>query len=381
MASTPVTPVSIHSLVTIKLTKDNYLLWKAQIEPYLRGQRLFGYVDGSITKPPTHITNPAATTSETALSVIPNPNYTLWFDQDQVVLNTLVSSLSENILAHMVGISTSREVWVALETIFSSHSRARAMQTRQILSVIKKGNQSISDYFQKIKTHADTLAAIGESLLPHEFQSYLLGGLDSTYDAIVTAIITRSDPMSKEDLFSHLLNFELRLEHHNSALEATIGSVNVATRSEGFRPRGSKQFSPLIQSYQQNNFRPPQHSYQQNNFRGRGRTGRTKGSSGQQPSSQPLCQVCGKTGHTSIQCYHRFDQAYQGAPPTMVAYLTNQQSASDANWYPDTGSTNHLTNEFQHLNIHSEPYTGGDQIQVGDGAGRNQRENSTARQD
>ena len=92
MASTPITPVNIHSLVTIKLTKDNYLLWKAQIEPYLRGQRLFGYVDGSITQPPTHIINPAAATSETAPSQILNPSYTVWFDQDQVVLSTLVSS-------------------------------------------------------------------------------------------------------------------------------------------------------------------------------------------------------------------------------------------------------------------------------------------------
>ncbi|KAA8533788.1 hypothetical protein F0562_031305 [Nyssa sinensis] len=264
---------------------------------------------------------------------MPNPNYTLWFDQDQVLLSILVSSLSKNILAQMVGISTSRAAWVALETIFSSHSRARAgaVQTRQLLSVMKKGNQSIFDYFQKIKTHADTLAAIGKPLLPHEFQSYLLGGLDSTYDAIVNAIITQSNPMRREDLFSHLLNFELQLEHHNSALEATIGSHN--------------------------------------KFRGRGRAGRGKGGPRQQSSSRPLCQVCGKTGHTAIQCYHRFDQAYQGAPPPMVAYVTAQQSPPDANWYPDTGSTHHLTNDFQNLNIHSEPYTGSDQIHVGDGAG------------
>lgn len=153
-----------------------------------------------------------------------------------MVLSTLVSSLSENILAQMVGISTSREVWIALETIFSSHSCARAMQTRQLLSVMKKENQSISNYFQKIKTHLDTLAAIGEPLVPHEFKSYLLGGLDSTYNAIVIAIVTRSNPMRREDLFNHLLNFELRLEQHNLALEAAIGSINTATRSEGSWP-------------------------------------------------------------------------------------------------------------------------------------------------
>lgn len=75
MASTPVIPASVHITVTIKLTKDNYLLWKAQIEPYLHWQRLFGFVDGSITQPPTHITNHAAATSDTAPLEIPNPSY------------------------------------------------------------------------------------------------------------------------------------------------------------------------------------------------------------------------------------------------------------------------------------------------------------------
>ncbi|KAF5462341.1 hypothetical protein F2P56_018359 [Juglans regia] len=136
MASTPITLVSIHSLVTIKLTKDNYLLWKAQIEPYLRGQRLFGFVDGSITQPPTHISNSEAATSGTAPSEIPNPTYTVWFDQDQVVLNTLVSFLSKNILAQMVGISTSREVWVALETIISSPSQDMTLLPLPIVSYL-----------------------------------------------------------------------------------------------------------------------------------------------------------------------------------------------------------------------------------------------------
>ena len=41
----------VHHLVTIKLVHDNYLLWKAQIVPYLRGQHLFGFLDGSQPAP------------------------------------------------------------------------------------------------------------------------------------------------------------------------------------------------------------------------------------------------------------------------------------------------------------------------------------------
>jgi hypothetical protein len=41
--STPLT--AVHNLITIKLTHENYLLWKAQVVPYLHGQHLFNFVD------------------------------------------------------------------------------------------------------------------------------------------------------------------------------------------------------------------------------------------------------------------------------------------------------------------------------------------------
>jgi hypothetical protein len=148
MASSHSSVTPINSLVTVKLTKDNYLLWKTQIVPYLRGKRLFGFVDGIIYCPSPTMPNPALATSQTTPTEISNPNYITWTDQDQAVLSALVFSLSESILTHMVGLSTSREVWVALERMFTSHSSTRPIQTRQFLASTKKGNLSISDYFQ-----------------------------------------------------------------------------------------------------------------------------------------------------------------------------------------------------------------------------------------
>ena len=49
---TPTHLLVIHHLVTIKLTCDNYLLWKAQIVLYLRGQHLFGFLNASQPAPP-----------------------------------------------------------------------------------------------------------------------------------------------------------------------------------------------------------------------------------------------------------------------------------------------------------------------------------------
>jgi len=41
----PTTLTTIHYLITNKLTRDN-LLWIAQIISYLKGQHLYGYLDG-----------------------------------------------------------------------------------------------------------------------------------------------------------------------------------------------------------------------------------------------------------------------------------------------------------------------------------------------
>ena len=60
-SSHPIPLTHIHHLITIKLTRENYLLWKAQIVPYLRDQHLYGFLDGSRSVPSSTITNTSST--------------------------------------------------------------------------------------------------------------------------------------------------------------------------------------------------------------------------------------------------------------------------------------------------------------------------------
>jgi hypothetical protein len=85
------------SVATVKLNYDNFLLWKAQLVPYFRGQDLFGYIDGSIPKPPKIISLTHPETS--VVSECLNPAYSQWVCQDNLILSTLMTSLSEPILA------------------------------------------------------------------------------------------------------------------------------------------------------------------------------------------------------------------------------------------------------------------------------------------
>ena len=61
----------IHHLFTIKLTRENYLLWKSQIVPYLKGQHLYGYLDGSTPAPPQSLTIEV----DGDVQVIQNPDF------------------------------------------------------------------------------------------------------------------------------------------------------------------------------------------------------------------------------------------------------------------------------------------------------------------
>ena len=106
--------------------------------------------------------------------------------------------------------------------MFSSQSHAHVMQTQYHLATLKKGNMSIPYYFQKAKTFADLLASIGQSINDNDLITQNLARLPSDYNDLVTSINTRLEDMQIDELFSHLLTHELRLEQ-----QATIPNLGM----------------------------------------------------------------------------------------------------------------------------------------------------------
>ena len=195
---------------------------------------------------------------------------------------------------------------------------------------------------------AQTLAAIGEPIKDSELLSYILGGLGVEYESLVTSISTHIEPVLLDDLYSHLLIHEQRLENAHNPIDFSVSTVNVAQRNSSNTGR----------------FQPQKSGSSFGRGRGRGR-GRGFGPS----SNRPICQICNRIGHIASKCYNRFDHSYHCDSTSPAAYLTSQQSTSDPNWYPDTGSTNHLTNDLSNLNLRVDEYKGMDQIKVGNGQG------------
>ena len=95
------------------------------------------------------------------------------------------------------------------------------------------------------------------------------------------------------------------------------------------------------------------------NFRGGGRgpknNNRGRGNPIQSSNPKPCCQICNRTGHTALDCYHRMDYSYQGRhPPSQLAAMAasfNQNN--DQQWYDDSGATSHITHDLNNLSLQS----------------------------
>lgn len=94
---------NIGRMVFVKLENHNYLLWKSQFLPVLRANRLDGFVDWLLSCPSEFLVNPDGSISKEV-----NPGYLVWIQRDQNVLCWINATLSEGILAHIVGLKSPR---------------------------------------------------------------------------------------------------------------------------------------------------------------------------------------------------------------------------------------------------------------------------------
>ena len=142
-------------IVTVKLNRDNYLLWKTQVIPILRGHQILGYVDGLQPAPAMLVPE----TEAAGAPMVANPAYLLWYTQDQLILFALLSTLSPEVLAWTLGLASSAAVWSTVERMFSSLSLTKVTHIPRQLALIQKKDMSMADYYGRVKSLGDQLAA------------------------------------------------------------------------------------------------------------------------------------------------------------------------------------------------------------------------------
>ncbi|KAF5465933.1 hypothetical protein F2P56_015895 [Juglans regia] len=241
-----------------KLTHTNFPTWKATMLPFLKGQKVFGYVDGTLKMPAKEISSSDGTLQ-------PNPAFDLWEIQDNLILSCINASLTDEILMQSI---------------------AKVIQVRSQLATARKTTQSVTDYFMYVKKLSDDLAMAGQALHCDEIITYLLAGLGPEYDSLITTISVK-EHVSLEEVFSMLLTCEARMQHHQQALLTPIPATNVATKQYPFGSRGLGNNSSF-----RNRGRGHSSSHGRGNFQSSTRS---------HNYTNIWCQLCDKPGHTAAR--------------------------------------------------------------------------------
>ena len=246
----------------------------------------------------------------------------------------------------------------------------------------------MSDYLNKIKTLCDMLGSAGCRVMEVDHILHILSGLGAEYNPVMVVITSKGETWSVQDVAALLLNFESRLEATKSSIINMDGSQPSAHLSHA--PAEKQEIHPNRNG---SNYNRGEGNRGGGHFRGRGGRGGYKGR-----GNRVTCQLCQKPGHMTDKCWYRYQQNFlpaisqprqpnfndhygnSSAPPSanMAQSRGNQNIYSQSNyggdamssssWYPDSGATNHVTNDFANLTTASK-YNGGNNLLLGDGHG------------
>ena len=229
------------------------------------------------------------------------------------------------------------------------------MELQTKLHNLIKGSLSIEAYVQAIRTIGDELQTCGNPMTENDLTLALLRGLGPQYNAFYASTSQLLYNLTFDDVAANLNTFDLHL-------------------SRKFTEQVPSEFPPTA-NYTHT------HPQDTKNMNRGGRNGRGRGR-GQRTTSR--CQLCFKQGHRVINCYERFNRNFQqpnykefvnthnegqsSQQPKVNLTNTSNTIGQQNTWYPDSGSTHHVTNDITNLQ-QSTIYTSPDQLYVGNGQG------------
>ncbi|PKU67628.1 Retrovirus-related Pol polyprotein from transposon TNT 1-94 [Dendrobium catenatum] len=244
---------NIKNLVPTILTTENYSIWKLQLYQHFAANGYDGHLSGTVLCPLD--------------SDILDQNR--WRLIDLNLVSALLSTISPSILPYVITLHTAHDIWITLERRLQPANRSRVIQLKNELHQIRMADQTMQQYLDHIKKLVDNIAAAGSTVDTEDIVLYILNGLPASYNSFKTEIRTSLQPISLDDLYSLLSSEEINLQHQ--LLQESHQSETTALFSN-----------------------------QSSNYRGCSNKSHTR-----PQQSRPVCQICGKIGHTAVNCWHR----------------------------------------------------------------------------
>ncbi|RVW15056.1 Retrovirus-related Pol polyprotein from transposon RE2 [Vitis vinifera] len=286
------------------------------IEALLIGYDLLDYVTG-ISQCPSP--------SDLSVSAL---HKTHWVRQDKLILSAFLASTSPTITPLIATAKMSHEAWQKLNTLYASKSRTRAMQLKEELTLIQRGNRPISDYLHAV----------------------LISGKLQHQSELAKSLL----PLRSSTIFwSAHEHYLRRLE---TATQQLVAAANYTTRKSGSSGGQQRSYSKPNGPQRQSGQAPARSG----NCDGRRPNGSNRPSNNQRPY-RPKCQFCDELGHTTKNCP-------QLKPSEITANSATTSTMKEQKWLLDFAASHNITGDLQNLSIHSE-YDGTDEVVLGDGSG------------
>jgi hypothetical protein len=201
---------------------------------------------------------------------------------------------------HVSRCLSTAHTWSILADLYSSQTRARAVNTRIALATTKKNQLSVSDYYAKMSHYADELAASGAPLRDDELVAYLPAGLDDDFNPVFTAMVAPVDPINPSELYAQLLRFEQQTKLQactfggsSSAMTVSRGRGSSGGHGSGGPTRGTGRSHGRGRGPSRGGFINP--------------SGKSSGINSSS-STRPQCQLCLMIGHTTKTCWYHYEE-------------------------------------------------------------------------
>uniref|UniRef100_A0A1S3X2Y4 Retrovirus-related Pol polyprotein from transposon TNT 1-94 n=2 Tax=Nicotiana TaxID=4085 RepID=A0A1S3X2Y4_TOBAC len=179
-ATTNVVQFNPVAQLPIKLQGNlNFPTWKAQLVMLLNGHQLMGHLDGTTTAPSRTITQNDLT--------VANPNYQIWFSQDQLIQQAMMASVDPTIAPTVATTPFANKVWELLHMAYANKSHTHIFCLRDQLQNTKKASKTIAKYLQEVRSLSDALKVAGSPVNDDELIVKILSGLGPEYREISAA--------------------------------------------------------------------------------------------------------------------------------------------------------------------------------------------------
>ena len=357
------------SHVSIKLTSNNYLLWKSQVLPLIKSLEM----EHHIAKDKT----PTKMVTQDGKEII-NLEFIRWMNNDGLLMTWLRGMMVEDVLSLIVEGQTACEVWLSIEEQMLPATKEQESWLKDSLYSLKKGNTKLEEFLKKFKSLCDNLTAIGKPISDEDKVFQLARSLGPKYADFKSAMLTKPP-------YPTLKQFILALQNHEQTImvqkqeDVTLVNQNQAffgARGRGRNQRGGRN-GGRGRGFVQNDGGPNKngsHSYQNENKVINSRKRQTASNAQTAPKSNAnhqekediiICQICGKKGHSTAVCWSRYEYLDQEEVPQALAAM-NFNESNDQHLYVDSGASAHMVNDPGKLDkIFS--YKGHDKIFVGNG--------------